>query len=212
MNYKITKINIKGNKVDLYYELNEEENVLEVLLKTYLSFPFSSFTEVDESKWKEMLKEENKNRIYDYAISIIKRGDISKFSLKQKLNKKYPRNSLIITDVIKKLEEFNYLNDDELLKHEIIKGINSFKGLRRIKYELSLKGFKEYQINEFINEELIELEQDKALLLGQKQMRLCSKLEFKKMRDKVYYKLNYAGYSSELIQEVMYKLNLIKEN
>ena len=57
----------------------------------------------------------------------------------------------------------------------------------------------------------VDLEKEKALMLASKQMRLSKNLEFRKMRDKVYYKLSYAGYSKELIDEIMFKLNLIKE-
>ena len=63
-----------------------------------------------------------------------------------------------------------------------------------------------------ITDDFLDIEKDKAYILATKQMRLSKNLEFKKMRDKVYYKLLYAGYANELIQEIMIKLNLIKEN
>jgi SOS response regulatory protein OraA/RecX len=95
--------------------------------------------------------------------------------------------------------------------HFIKKGINSFKGLDRIIYELQYKGIDEQIIYQSINEDIKEIEKEKAYQLGSKQMRLSKNLESRKMRDKVYYKLSYAGYNKELIEEIMYKLNLIKE-
>ena len=77
-------------------------------------------------------------------------------------------------------------------------------------YELDSPTVSDQEYDRYM-QELIDLEKEKALILASKQMRLSKNLEFRKMRDKVYYKLSYAGYSKELIDEIMFKLNLIKE-
>ena len=76
---------------------------------------------------------------------------------------------------------------------------------------MSIKGIDEQLIYKNFDDDLKELEKEKAYQLGNKQLRLSKNLEFRKARDKVYYKLAYAGYSKEIIDEIMYKLNLIKE-
>jgi len=211
MEYEILETKIINEKVVLKYILNNTEKEIEIMLKTYTEFPFYSGKKIDEKEFKKMLKLNEKNKVYDDALKLLKRSDLTKKELEKKLQSKYSSKNKIILEVIKELESKNLINDDHFIKHYIKKSINSFKGVERIKYELSIKGIDEDSIYEYIDDDLIELEKEKAYQLGSKQMRFSKNLEFRKMRDKVYYKLSYAGYNKELIDEIMFKLNLIKE-
>lgn len=212
MEYKILSVKINGSKVQFEYEFNNEENKIVILLNTYLDFPFYANQIVDSNIWKEMLSKEKYHQIYEYAVSILKRKDVSSFLLKEKLDKKFPSSKRIIKDVIIELECKNLINDNNLIEQHLKKGLNNFKGLEKLKYELLNQGIDENEILPKITDDFLDIEKDKAYILATKQMRLSKNLEFKKMRDKVYYKLLYAGYANELIQEIMIKLNLIKEN
>lgn len=212
MDYRILNVKIIGTKVCFEYEFNNKENSIVVLLNTYMDFPFYANQMVDSRVWKEMLSKEKHNQIYEYAVSILKRKDVTSFILKEKLNNKFPASKRHIKDVLDELESKNLINDENLVENHLKKGLNSFKGLEKLKYELINQGIDESEILSKITDDFLDIEKEKAYALASKQMRLSKNLEFKKARDKVYYKLLYAGYSSELIQEIMIKLNLIKEN
>jgi regulatory protein len=158
-----------------------------------------------------MLKKDEENKLYEEAYNHLRKSDLTSDELTNKLLKKHPKKKGVINQIIKDLKQKNLINDDRFVGHFIRKGISSFKGFERIKYELSIKGIDEQIIYENFDEELRELEKEKAYQLGSKQLRLSKNLDFKKARDKVYYKLAYAGYNKEIIDEIMYKLNLIKE-
>lgn len=211
MEYTILNVSILGEIVIIKYLDEKQEKEIKILLKTYVDFPFYTEQKIELNKWKLMLKKDEENLIYNEAYNHLKKSDLTSDELSNKLLKKHPNRKLIINKIIKEFKEKNLLNDEHFVSYFIRKGINSFKGVERIKYELSLKGINEEMIYQNLNDELLELEKEKAYILGNKQMRLSKKLDFRKMRDKVYYKLSYAGYSKELIEEIMFKLNLIKE-
>lgn len=206
----ILNVKISGETVSISYENNKVLEI-EILLKTYIEFPFYSNQEIDEIIFKKMIKKDEENRMYEEAYSYLKKSDLTSDELLNKLLKKHPKKIGVINQILKDLKEKNLINDECYVNHFIKKGINSFKGFERIKYELIVKGIKEELIYENFDEELQELELEKAYTLGNKQLRLSKNLEFRKARDKVYYKLAYAGYSKDIIEEIMYKLNLIKE-
>lgn len=206
----ILGVKINGEKVIISYE-NEKELEIEILLKTYIEFPFFKGQEIDEINFKKMLKKDEENRLYEEAYNHLRKSDLTSDELTNKLLKKHPKKKGVINQIIRDLKQKNLINDDHFVGHFIRKGISSFKGFERIKYELSIKGIDEQLIYENFDDDLKELEKEKAYQLGNKQLRLSKNLEFRKARDKVYYKLAYAGYSKEIIDEIMYKLNLIKE-
>ena len=203
----ILGVKINGEKVIISYE-NEKELEIEILLKTYIEFPFFKGQEIDEINFKKMLKKDEENRLYEEAYNHLRKSDLTSDELTNKLLKKHPKKKGVINQIIRDLKQKNLINDDHFVGHFIRKGISSFKGFERIKYELSIKGIDEQLIYENFDDDLKE---EKAYQLGNKQLRLSKNLEFRKARDKVYYKLAYAGYSKEIIDEIMYKLNLIKE-
>lgn len=211
MEYRVNEVLIKGEKVTLKLEEKNKEQELEILLKTYIEIPISTGQIIEEKKYKELLEINTKFLVLDEAYKHLKMSDLTIAELTKKLGKKYANKKKIINEVIKELKDKNYLNDERYILNYIRKSLTSFKGLERIKYELIYKGIDEQDIYSFIDEDLLDIEKEKAYSLGSKQMRLSKNLEFKKMRDKVYYKLSYAGYSKELIEEIMFKLNLIKE-
>ena len=211
MIYTIINVSVLGEKVLLKYNDEKQTKEIEILLKTYVDFPFYANLEIEQDKWKEMLKKDEENLIYNEAYNYLRKSDLTSDELTSKLLKKHPKKKQIINKLVKEFKVKNLINDEHFVSHFIRKGINSFKGFERIKYELSLKGIDESLVYQNYDEELIDLEKEKALILASKQMRLSKNLEFRKMRDKVYYKLSYAGYSKELIDEIMFKLNLIKE-
>ena len=211
MESEIKNVKILGEKVIVKYIQNDIEKEFEILLKTYIEFPFSVGQIIDEKKYKEIIKIDEKNAIINEAYNHLKRSDLTSDELSKKLLKKHPNKRVVINKIINDLKDKNLINDEQFVLHFIKKGINSFKGLDRIIYELQYKGIDEQIIYQNINDDIKEMEKEKAYQLGSKQMRLSKNLEFKKMRDKVYYKLSYAGYNKEIIEEIMYKLNLIKE-
>ena len=57
INMLILGVKINGEKVIVSYE-NEKELEIEILLKTYIEFPFFKGQEIDEINFKKMLKKD----------------------------------------------------------------------------------------------------------------------------------------------------------
>ena len=58
INMLILGVKINGEKVTISYE-NEKKLEIEILLKTYIEFPFSIGQEIEEINFKKMLKKED---------------------------------------------------------------------------------------------------------------------------------------------------------
>ena len=143
MIYTIINVSVLGEKVLLKYNDEKQTKEIEILLKTYVDFPFYANLEIEQDKWKEMLKKDEENLIYNEAYNYLRKSDLTSDELTSKLLKKHPRKKRIINKLVKEFKVKNLINDEHFVSHFIRKGINSFKGFERIKYELSLKGIDE---------------------------------------------------------------------
>ena len=83
----ILSVKINGEKVIISYE-NEKELEIEILLKTYIEFPFSKGQEIDEINFKKMLKKDEENRLYEEAYNHLRKSDLTSDELTNKLLKK----------------------------------------------------------------------------------------------------------------------------
>ena len=76
MEYTVINVSILGEKVLLKYNDENRTKEIEILLKTYVDFPFYANQIIDQDKWKEMLKKDEENQIYNEAYNHLKRSDL----------------------------------------------------------------------------------------------------------------------------------------
>ena len=179
---------------------------------------------VDHGLWKGQEIDEKKIELLSYESSFLKARDSafrflglrlhSTSELKLKLQKKkHPRE--IIEKVLSYLAEKNYLNDEEFAKQFVAERVKRKKvGSGKLSAELMKKGIK----RELIRENLLYIDQDKyienATEIARKKLLQIRKKETeeRKISAKLYSFLAGKVYESDLIRQVIAKLQLLQED
>lgn len=206
---KITKISMQQNG-ERYNLFLDEEFFCGVTEDTLVKLKLKKGMEVDEAALEEIIKEENKNKCFNYAVFLLgKRNYFEKALVDKLVQKEYEEEAIAFT--IEKLYSYGYLNEQRLTEAFVNdKKRLSKKGPRYIASALKAKGVDSELIRQALEENYDEdeaLENCKSLL--------WKKLDYYKrktndtytLKGKLYAFLAQRGYSSEVtkraIEEVL---------
>ncbi len=144
-----------------------------------------------------------KSRLMDYALRLVskKRYTVSEINKKiSNICKSHPEVEVeMINEVINRLIELKYLDDDQFVKDYVLSRIQ-FKprGISLIKQELRVKGIDKNIID--VGFENLDYDESKACRdLISKKMRLWSKHPILKQKSKAFQFLSSKGFSKEAI-------------
>ncbi len=188
---EITKIEIQKknkNRVNLY--LDNEFNCglsLEVVVK----YGLKEGKEINQELLDFLCNSSEKEVAMNKAISYIARYQKTEKEIKEYLFKKGFGDE-ISQDVIKKLKEYNFI-DDDLYAQNYIKYKTKSVGKRKLAYELRKKGIKENLIDN--NIDIYSQDSDSVLLVAEKYLR--KKPRDIKTKQKAYRYLLSRGFMSE---------------
>ena len=201
---KIEKI-VKKNK-NVYQIKFSDNTSLNFYDDTIIKYNLLVNKNVDEATYKEALLFNQKAEAYYKAINYINQKLRTKKEIEKKL-KDY--NKDIVNEVIAKLEEQKYLNDDIYIKSYINDQINlTLKGPKKIVYELDKLGFKnvdKYMSN--INDEVWNMKIEKIISKKEKSNHNLSKSFLIR---KIKGDLINLGYSPDLFQDILDNYSFIE--
>lgn len=204
MNIKSFK-KLKDNRYKLKIE-NEEDMILydDIILKYNLLL-----TKKIDDEEIEKIEEDNQNlECYYKAIKYLTVKNRSKKEVENFL-KKFCYEPSIISKVIKKLEEKNYLNDNNYLTAFINDQINlTNNGPWKIKRKLMDLGFKEEIVTEKINEVDEKIWKDKLEKIISKKVKSNKKDSASKIKEKIIYSCTNEGYKKEDIINILEKIDI----
>lgn len=145
----------------------------------------------------------NKSRLMDYSLRLVSKRRYTVSEIRKKLSalsKNHPEIEVgIIDEVISRLLELKYLNDNEFVKDYVLSRIQ-FKprGISLIKQELKIKGIDKNIIESGF--EHIDYDESKACRdFIEKKTRLWSKHPPRKQKEKAFQFLAGKGFSKEAI-------------
>ncbi|MFS1513126.1 regulatory protein RecX [Chengkuizengella sp. SCS-71B] len=167
--------------------------------------------EINETKIKQVVEDEEKQIIQRQAIRIISRRGKSRFELKQKLSEKGYEETLI-DHTLDHLEKRKFIDDysyalnlaNYRMKHQK-------KGLKWIEQELSQKGIKKVIITQVIQELDKELEFEVAYQLAKKRWDNQSG-DYTKKKSKISSFLMRRGFEYSLIRNILEKIEKEETN
>lgn len=202
---KITKISIQQNG-ERYNLFLDEEFFSGITEDTLVKLRLKKGMEVDESALAEIVKEENNNKCFNYAVFLLSKRNYFEKALVEKLQaKEYDEEAISLT--LEKLYSYGYL-DDSRLTEAFVKDKKKFskKGPRFIASALRAKGVDGEVIRQAIEE---HYQQDEAL--ENCKMLVLKKLDYyrKKTEDtytlkgKLYAFLAQRGYASDVIKKAI---------
>lgn len=197
---KITKIEVQKknkNRVNLY--LDNAFNCglsLEVVVK----YGLKEGKELNQELLDFLCDSSEKEVAMNKAISYIARYQKTEKEIQEYLLKKGFEDE-IIQEVIKKLKEYNFI-DDDLFAQNYIKYKTRSVGKRKLAYELRKKGIKETLIDN--NIDIYSQDSDNVLLVAEKYLR--NKPRDIKTKQKTYRYLLSRGFISEDIIRALNKI------
>lgn len=197
---KIININKNkyGNSYKVYLE-NDEEHDLSI--EQIVKYKIKENTEIDYDKFKEILFEDNKREAFNKALDIISFKDNTTYEIRNKLYKK-GYDDIIISDVLEKLKEYNFIDDNKYAQSYVNSCLTYKKyGKNKIIYMLKQKGISSSIISNLNFNNDLEFETAKNVFY--KKLSSLDKYDNNKKKEKLYRHLSSKGYSSEVIMKLL---------
>lgn len=165
---------------------------------------------MDEDKFKDFLKENDRQNAKAYLYSMIARKSRTVKEARERLYEKgYHKDA--VEYAIGVVSSYGYLNDEEYAKNFVEQASRS-KGGYRIKREMQLKGVSEDNISSALIELDENEEYESAKTLAIKHLK-GKDIKEEKTREKLFRYLVARGYSYDIIKKVIRELGVeIEEN
>lgn len=196
---KITKLEVQKknkNRVNLYLD---EEFYCGLSLEAVVKYNLKVGQEIEEQKLEFLQTDSEREIAQNKAISYISKYQKTEKELKDYLIKK-GFDEEIVLEVIKKLKEYSFVDDDIYAKN-FIKSKSKKSGKRKLSFELKKRGIDENLINENIKEYV----DDSETILPLCEKYLKNKPRDYKTKQKAYRFLSSRGFVSEDIIRALNK-------
>ncbi|MFE8698720.1 recombination regulator RecX [Cytobacillus sp. FJAT-53684] len=172
----ITKITVQKKKSDRYNIFLDEKYAFSVDEDVLIKHQLKKGMEIDDFFLSEISYQDDIRKSYNLAIQYLSRRMRSEGEMRKHLKEKEVDES-IIQEVIHKLYEYSFLNDEEFAVAFVRTAMNTTdKGTGTIRRELKEKGIMDALIDSALTEYPFEKERDRAI-------KLCEKFVQKNTRD-----------------------------
>lgn len=167
--------------------------------------------EINVEELKEVIVEDNYLTAKTKTLKYIERALKSEFQVREFLQKKEYEDN-VIDRVIEFLKEYKFIDDEYYAKAFVTQNIR-IEGKGNIKYKLIKKGISEDIINNTLSEISSEDEEEVALKLAEKKLKVLCKNEgnINKIKSKLNTFLISKGYNFDTIKSVVNKLEIREE-
>lgn len=202
---KITKISMQQNG-ERYNLFLDEEFFCGITEDTLVKLRLIKGMEVDEQALEEIVKEENNNKCFNYAVFLLVKRNYFEKALVEKLKGKEYEDEAV-NFALKKLYSYGYLNDTRLTE-AFVKDKKKFskKGPRYIANALKFKGVDGEVIRQAIEEHYQDdeaFENCKSLLMKKYEYYKRKSNDSYALKGKLYAFLAQRGYSSDVIKRAV---------
>lgn len=206
----ITKISIQQKKTDRYNIFLDEKYAFSVDEDVLIKHQLKKGMELDEFLLSEIGYQDEIRKAYNIAIQYLARKMRSEKEVRQFLADK-EIDEVIIQEVILKLYEFRFLNDEEFALAFVRTQLNTTdKGKEIVKGELREKGISENLIEQALQEYPFEAEHTKALSLSEKFVKKNKRDSSKIMKQKLEQLLTRKGFSRAAIKAAIMETEMEK--
>lgn len=200
----ITKITVQKKRTDRYnifldngkgeeYGFSVDEDVL-------IKHSLKKGMVLDDLLLSEISYSDDIRKAYNTAVNYLARMMRTETEVRKHLAEK-DVDEVIIQEVIHKLNEYQFLNDEQLAFAFVRTQMNTTdKGPTLIKRELKEKGIGEANILDALQEFPFDLQLEKAIALCEKYIKKNKQVSQKIMKQKMEQLLFRKGYSSEISQ------------
>ena len=206
----ITKISVQQKKTDRYNIFLDEKYAFSVDEDVLIKHQLKKGMELDDFLLSEIGYQDDIRKAYNLAIQYLAKRMRSEKEVRQSLAEK-EFDEVIIQEVILKLYEFHFLNDEEFALAFVRTQLNTTdKGKETVKRELREKGISDNFIERALQEYPSEAEHMKALSLAEKFVKKNKNDSSKIMKQKLDQLLIRKGFSRATIKTAIMEMEMDK--
>jgi regulatory protein len=206
----ITKIAVQQKKTDRYNIFLDEKYAFSVDEDVLIKHQLKKGIELDEFSLSEIAYQDDIRKSYNLAIQYLSRRMRSEAEVRKHLKDKEVDGS-IIQEVIHKLYEYSFLNDEEFAIAFVRTGMNTTdKGTDMLHRELKEKGISETIIERALQEYPFEKELHTAIKLCEKFVQKNTRDSSRIMKQKLEQMLFRKGFSLGTIQTALAEIEMEK--
>ncbi|WP_312832571.1 RecX family transcriptional regulator [Sedimentibacter saalensis] len=203
---KITKIEYQKKNKDRFNIYLDDSYAFAVDMNVMIKYSLAKNMELDDDFISEILTAEEEMNAYNYAVNLLSRAPKSEKELKMKMQDK-GYDVIFIENVIKKLREQRYIDDERYSEMFISSKINTSKdGRRKIKEALYNKGINKEMIDEKLSSVSEEEEIERAFLLAKKKLASMKEEDTRKKTLKLSNYLINKGFEYSTVKKVVSSL------
>lgn len=203
---KITKIEYQKKNKDRFNIYLDDSYAFAVDMNVMIKYSLAKNMELEDDFISEILTAEEEMNAYNYAINLLSRAPKSEKELKMKMQDK-GYDVIFIENVIKKLREQRYIDDERYSEMFISSKINTSKdGKRKIKEALYNKGINKEIIDEKLSSVSEEEEIERAFLLAKKKLASMKEEDTRKKTLKLSNYLINKGFEYSTVKKVVSSL------
>ena len=204
-------LNIKKKKNGEYQITLSNQMVLSIYAETIIKYNLLANKKFDEKYWQEIINFNNEYKAYYEAIKYLN----VKLRTKKEIVAKLEKNGYLkstIANVIAKLEQQNYINDELYIKSFIADQINlTLNGPQKIKRILQNLGFNMNLITQYLEEYSNDLWQEKIRKIINKKIKANHNLSKISLINKIKINLLNLGYSQDLINKGLQDIEIVDD-
>lgn len=206
----ITRITVQQKKTDRYNVFLDEKYAFSVDEDVLIKHQLKKGMELDDFSLSEISYQDDIRKSYNQAIQYLARRMRSEAEVRKALKDKDVDES-IIQEVIHKLYEYSFLNDEEFAIAFVRTAMNTTdKGADLIRRELREKGITENLIDRALKEYPFEQELDTAIKLCEKFVQKNTRDSSRVMKQKLEQMLFRKGFSLGTIQTALSEMAMEK--
>ena len=196
----IKKVVLKGKKYLVY--INDEDEGISFTEDQIVNNRIVKGNSFYEKDWKKIIKSLDEGILLDKTLKYI---DYKPRTKKEVIDYLEEHNATVsnIKNIVKKLTEISFIDDDRYACIFIEEEIRHQKGPNAIKQLLLTKGIDEIIINKYLENYSNELLFENALDMGNKTLKTVIGLPIQKQKESVYTRLYRMGYDYSMITKVL---------
>lgn len=203
---KISKIEYQKKNKDRFNIYLDDSYAFAVDMNVMIKYSLAKNMELEDDFISEILTAEEEMNAYNYAVNLLSRAPKSEKELKVKMQDK-GYDVIFIENVIKKLREQRYIDDERYSEMFISSKINTSKdGRRKIKEALYNKGINKEIIDEKLSSVSEEEEIERAFLLAKKKLASMKEEDTRKKTLKLSNYLINKGFEYSTVKKVVSSL------
>ena len=195
---------LKDNRYSITLDNNTEIKVYDDLI---VKHNLLCQKNMDQKQVDEILKENDKLASYYKAIKYITVKMRTEIELKKYLSKSY--DSKIVNETIEKIKKDGYINEKLYLESYINDRVNlSNVGPYKIINELCKLGYKEDEVNEYLDRIDYDIWKEKLIKIVGKKINSNHGYGENRLKEKIVYDVSNLGYSKKMIEEILDSINI----